>query len=383
MSRTRTIILKGGFSLIELLVVVMIIGVLIALILPALAASREASRRAQCANNLRQIGIALLSYESAHGSFPLGGIARLVGTAPELNGWTNSDGLGFTNGLSWRALILPQLDQNPLFNNFNFGVPVDGGAPDKGAGFTFWMTSLAVFVCPSDSGHEDGFRSSNADDSNFGQWPQGGTPPIDPATGSSASQAAVKSYDGSFGDNYSVTTLLASSPWETPCGAELPRGQTRIGWPGFWGTTYGCDEAAGRNQGGTLRGIFDYRTGQFTRLRSVTDGTSSTIIVGEGLSAQRADSTLWDANSATAGTAIPMNLLTDRAPCSDGIMWTTLDVGCRFSFASAGFKSEHPGGVNFLFCDGSVRFVKETIARSTYAALGSKAGGEALTAESF
>src|SRR5206468_12274352 len=140
----------------------------------------------------------------------------------------------------------------------------------------------------------------------------------------------VKSYDGSFGDNYSMTTLVASSPWETPCGVDLPPGQTRIGWPGFWGTTYGCNAAAGRDNGGKLRGIFDYRTGQTTRLGEVTDGTSSTIIVGEGLSAQRADNTLWDASSASAGTAIPMNLLTDRAPCTDGLMWDSLDIGCRF-----------------------------------------------------
>jgi hypothetical protein len=74
----------------------------------------------------------------------------------------------------------------------------------------------------------------------------------------------------------------------------------------------------------------------------ITDGTSSTIVVGEGLSAQRADNTLWDANSATAGTAIPMNLSTGRAPCADGLMGQSIDIGCRFSYAFAGFKSEHP-----------------------------------------
>jgi prepilin-type N-terminal cleavage/methylation domain-containing protein/prepilin-type processing-associated H-X9-DG protein len=374
--------LKQGFTLIELLVVVMIIGVLIALLLPALAASRESSRRAQCANNLKQIGIALSSYESAHGSFPPGGINRLIKNAPEINGWTNGDGLGYANGVAWRALILPQLDQFPIYNMINFTVPSDAGGPDKGAGFTLWRTSLSVFLCPSDSGHEDGFRASNTADGAFGQWPQG-EPPIDPPTGASIEQVPVKSYDGSFGDNYSMTTLVASSPWETPCGVDLPPGQTRIGWPGFWGTTYGCSEAAGRDNGGKLRGIFDYRTGQMTRLGEITDGTSATIIVGEGLSAQRADNTLWDANSAAAGTAIPMNLLTDRAPCTDGRTWGSLDVGCRFSWAFAGFKSEHPGGVNFLFCDGSVRFLKDSIARTTYAALGSKAGGETISADAY
>ena len=371
---------RRGFTLIELLVVVLIIGVLIALLLPALAASREASRRGQCLNNLKQIGIALSSYENAHGSYPPGGVNRLIKGAPELNGWTNQDGLGYANSLAWRALILPQLDQAPLYNAINFSVPVNGGAPDKGAGFTIWRTSLAVFLCPSDSGHEDGFRASGGAD---GQYPQGG-PPIDPTTGTGADEVPVASYVGSFGDNYIMATLVASSPWETPCGVDLPPGQTRIGWPGFWGSTYGCGgEAAGRDQGGKLRGIFDRRTGQITRLSEITDGTAATILVSETLSAQRADINLWDANAATGGTTVPMNLQTDRAPCTDGLTWRSLDVGCRFCDAHGGFKSEHPGGVNFLFCDGSVRFLKESIARTTYAALGSKAGGETISADAY
>jgi prepilin-type processing-associated H-X9-DG protein/prepilin-type N-terminal cleavage/methylation domain-containing protein len=373
---------RPGITLIELLVVVLIIGVLITLLLPALSSSREASRRAQCTNNLKQIGIALSSYESAHGSYPPGGVNRLIKNAHEFNGWGNQDGLGYANSLAWRALILPQLDQSPLYNAINFNVPVDSGGPDKAAGFTIWTTSLAAYLCPSDSGHEDGFRPSRTADANFGQGSQA-DPPIDPATGTSAVVTPVKSYDGSFGDNYSMATLIASSPWETPCGVDLPPGQIRIGWPGFWGTTYGCTELGGRDNGGRLRGIFDYRTGQITRMREITDGTTATIIVGEGLSAQRGDNNLWDANSATAGTAIPMNLLTERAPCTDGVIWTSLDVGCRFSYAFAGFKSEHPGGVNFLFCDGSVRFLKDSIARTTYAALGSKAGGETLSADAY
>jgi prepilin-type N-terminal cleavage/methylation domain-containing protein/prepilin-type processing-associated H-X9-DG protein len=373
--------MQRAFTLIELLVVVMIIAVLIALLLPAIQSTREANRRAQCANNLKQIGIALSSYESSNGSFPPGGVNRLLDKESEIFGWTNVDGLGYANALSWRALTLSQLDQSPLYNAINFSVPIVG--PDNGAGFTIWTVSLAVFLCPSDSGHEDGFRDSSAVDPTYGQWLPTGLQPNDPTTGSPAARTPVKSYDGSFGDNYSMTTQVASSPWETPCGVVLPPGETRIGWPGFWGTTYGCDANAGRNNGGTLRGIFDYRTGQITRIPDITDGTSATILVGEGLSAQRADSNLWDANSAAAGTAIPMNLSTDRAPCSDGLTWLSLDVRCRFSAAFAGFKSEHPGGVNFLFCDGSVRFLKESIARTTYAALGSKAGSETVSGDSF
>lgn len=373
---------KSGFTLIELLVVVFIIGVLIMLLLPAVSTSRDSSRRAQCANNLRQIGLALSTYESLHGAFPLGGVNRLIGATSERNGWTNEDGLGYANALSWRAQILPQLEQTSLYNQINLNVPIDGGGPDKGATFTLWTTSVATFLCPSDSGHEDGFRPSETADSAVGQSTPGG-PPIDPATGSGAERTPVSSYEGSFGDNYSMTTLTPSSPWETPCGADPPAGRSRIGWPGYWGSTYGCDLSLGRDQGGRLRGIFDPRTGQFTRMQDIRDGTSSTILVGEQLPAQRGDNNFWHTNGAAAGTAIPMNLRTERTVCTDGNLWSSLDVGCRFSPAAVGFKSDHPGGVNFLFCDGSVRFLRDSISPTTYAGLGSKAGGEVTSVDGY
>lgn len=379
--------IQRGFTLVELLVVVLIISVLVLLLLPALQVARESSRRTQCTNNLKQIGLGLLNYESAHKSFPLGGVQRLIGSTNEMNGWGNQDGLGFANCLNWRALTLPQLEQNTIYNSINFNLPVDSAGPSGGAAFiTIWKASISVFLCPSDSGHEDGFRASNAADPLNGQY---GflEPPTDPSTGTAAEVTAVSSYDASFGDNYSMTTLNATSPWETPCGAQTPPGQPHLGWPGFWGTTYGCDITLGRDQGGKLRGIFDYRTGQFTRLGDITDGTTNTILVGETLSAERADDTFWVANGSVAGTAIPMNLETDRAPCTDQFgtapRFGSLDIGCRFSYAAAGFKSEHPGGVNFLFCDGSVRFLKRSIARATYSSLGSKAGGEVIGADSY
>lgn len=379
--------IRRGFTLIEMLVVVMIISVLILLLLPAIQAARESSRRVQCLNNLKQIGLGLSNYESAHKSFPLGGVQRLIGSTPEINGWGNEDGFGYANCLTWRALMLPHLEQSALYNSINLYLPINSAGPNRGATFiTIWNITLSVFVCPSDSGNDDGFRPSNTADAVNGQY---GflDPPTDPATGSSAAVTPISSYDASFGDNYSMTTLNPSSPWETPCGAETPEGQPHIGWPGFWGTTYGCDITLGRGQGGKLRGVFDYRTGQITQLGDISDGTSNTIMVGETLAAQRGDNNFWVANGSVAGTAIPMNRLTERAPCTDqeGRLpsFGSLDIGCRFSYAAAGFKSEHPGGVNFLFCDGSVRFIKESIARPTYAALGSKAGAEVIGADSY
>ncbi|MHC5544161.1 DUF1559 family PulG-like putative transporter, partial [Singulisphaera rosea] len=234
-----------------------------------------------------------------------------------------------------------------------------------------------------DVGHDGGFRPSQTADTFNGQYAIA-PPPIDPVTGTPLRSTPVASYLGSFGDNYAMLTLNGSSPWETPCGEDGRPDRTRIGWPGYWGTTFGCDVSLGRDQGGRLRGIFDVRTGQTVRLASISDGTSATILVGEGLSAERADNNLWECNGATAGTTIPINHPTKGADCAgDPPFFGIMNLGCRFSNAATGFKSGHPGGANFLFCDGSVRFVKESIAPTVYAAVGSRSGGEVVGSDAY
>ena len=127
---------RRAFTLIELLVVIAIIAVLIALLLPAVQAAREAARRSQCVNNLKQMGLALHNYHDAVLVFPPGYIAA----GPYIDGETDA-----SPGWSWASMILPQLDQSPLYSSINFWLPVQ--AP---ANTTATQTSLNVFLCPSD-----------------------------------------------------------------------------------------------------------------------------------------------------------------------------------------------------------------------------------------
>ena len=127
---------RRGFTLIELLVVIAIIAVLIALLLPAVQAAREAARRAQCVNNLKQIGLAMHNYNSTFDVIPPGGVVVLA------NPWANN-----SNMLSWRTLILPQMEQNNLYNSVNVNINAWGGY-DTGAMYTAWVTVALVMALP-------------------------------------------------------------------------------------------------------------------------------------------------------------------------------------------------------------------------------------------
>ena len=126
--------------------------------------------------------------------------------------------------------------------------------------------------------------------------------------------------------------------------------------------------------------MFDVNNGQTVRLASVTDGTSNTIAAGEVLPAQRADNNVWEWNSGGYGTTVPINY-----PCTVELYvsagWGSSNWASRCAYTNTGFKSKHPGGANFVFVDGSVHFLKQTIAMTTYCALGSRAGGEVISAD--
>jgi len=173
-----------------------------------------------------------------------------------------------------------------------------------------------------------------------------------------------------------------------PYGASPAPGQPRIGWNGYWGTSFGLP--GGFTLGsGTMRGYFDYRsTAKPPNIASITDGTSNTILAGEVMPSAAADSNFWYFNGGYAGTTVPLGWNANTYPaaaanCLNQWQNSTAPNGCRYSAAGKGFVSLHPGGSNILFGDGSVRFLKNSINLITYCALGSRAGGEVVSSDAY
>jgi prepilin-type processing-associated H-X9-DG protein len=300
------------------------------------------------------------------------------------------------------------MEGGTLYNAINVNLPAYGAmttnmdsggtmAADPGAMYTAWVTVPSSWLCPSDGKNSDrgpGLRAQECSltdpggGSATGNCPTGSAP-INPGTGLPAGVCPVSNYAGSFGDNYCGGTLMGGLPWETFPGTNLPPGAVRIGWPGYWGTNTNNDYPNTGNQGGgQLRGYFDYSTDQVASIDSSTDGTSNTIIVGEVLPYRANDSNFYGFNGATAGCTVPLGWNSNTVPplapnCPFNWQAPNTPLGCRFSASAKGFVSEHPGGANLLFADGSVHFLKNTISLITYAALGSRNGGEVISSGAY
>jgi prepilin-type N-terminal cleavage/methylation domain-containing protein/prepilin-type processing-associated H-X9-DG protein len=377
---TRCDLQKRGFTLIELLVVIAIIAVLIALLLPAVQAAREAARRAQCTNNMKQIGLASHNYLDTQGVFPPGAISTSTGA-----GWS-------TNFFTWAVLILPQLEGGTTYNALNVFIGVGNFNIDGGEAFTSYLGVPKVFICPSDADNDNGTRPWNGNYNTvpypnaMGQapaWP----PPINPFTKQQLQIVPVIDYAMSWGDNYAGGPLdNGHLPWERPWPpTNLVPGQPRIGYYGYWGTKW---MPFSPNTGGTLRGFADYSTMQVVTIASVTDGTSNSILVGEVRPVADANNAFWTSTGSASGTTVPLGWDANSWPAADPICngaWqsATAPLGCRYASSAKGFSSYHPGGANMLFADGSVHFLKKSINLVTYNALGSRNGGEVISSDAY
>lgn len=339
---------RRGFTLIELLVVISIIGVLIALLLPAVQAAREAARRSQCTNNLKQIGLALHNYETAQGVFPPGYVSSINGsvTDPCDQDAENSGSIDLGTGWGWASMILPQMEQSTVFNSINFNLSLDYAANDTAS-----HVVLASHLCPSDSGPD--------------MVPVLADPP-DPANPGTYTGSAI------------VDTV------------------SRGNYVGMWGLgeiCAGSGPTSAPNVGsiGSPLGIFNRNSR--TRIADILDGTSSTIAVGER--SHNLSYVTWTGRSINGwlGKTGPIEGGTDQFNPSPEECWTQilgpagLEDGNRTINQDEAhvedYWSRHPGGANFLFADGSVHFLKTSINPIPWRALATKAQSEVLSASDY
>jgi prepilin-type N-terminal cleavage/methylation domain-containing protein len=313
---------RRGFTLIELLVVIAIIAILIGLLLPAVQKAREAASRAQCANNLKQLALAVHDYLSANGKFPPDSIYSYDPAGPN---W------------SWLAHILPEIEQTNLYTQANIG-----GSPPNNIDQSLPQiaTRVKTFLCPSDP---NAFSGPVSHPSNFDMF----DPVLGPLT------YEVTCYRANIGSNWGGRPPGSALWWGTDpqwCNPD-PNNPNPA-------TTY--DGCANGN------GVIWENNNPLTIL-NVTDGSSNTFMIGEAMTEKDYQNSWCHMDNAIATCSYPPNAknpLTGKDYPPD--QWWN-----RYAFTSA-----HPGGVQFAMTDGSVQFITDSISLPLFRALGTRAVGE-------
>jgi prepilin-type processing-associated H-X9-DG protein/prepilin-type N-terminal cleavage/methylation domain-containing protein len=358
--------LRVGFTLIELLVVIAIIAVLIALLLPAVQAAREAARRAQCINNLKQIGLAMHNYHSTYNSFPMG-------VSASNNTWNANNGcsaLVTWNGWSCQALMLPYLEATPVFNaiNFAFDPLVCNSQNFQNTAF---LTSIPAFLCPSDpwSGKKLGFLNNYC--------------------GSIGTTIGlVQNYGGNSSGTFAYQVTYGLSDITDGSSNTIAFGESLVGnsnngspkYPGngVAGNCYAWIYDASSNPTQTLATLQQCTT-EFTQA-----STSSSPFGGNpNIGTNRGYHWGWGSEAMTLiNTIVP--------PSAQQYPWNACRSGCGgcgsydMDHAEiANVTSAHPGGANVTFADGHVQFIKSSVSIKTWWQLGTRMNGDIVSSDSY
>ncbi len=303
-----------GFTLIELLVVIAIIGILIALLLPAVQAAREAARRAQCTNNLKQIMLAVLNYENQNKCFPICFAHYNEGGA---------DG----SGMSWMTGILPFIEAKALYDSLDYRGSVEAGLGVKRSGnLEFIKQFPPPYYCPSDG---------KGQKLQMNVWRLEGIP------------FAATNYAGVLGPHNGGNGSLFGG---------LPDCHNYL--------TYKIAECTGC--------FWRHSWMAPVTIGSIRDGTSNTLAVGEVVPEYNSFLAWALGNGVVRHSNAPLNYVKSPFNPSDPLPVTFND------WPNHSFVSRHPGGVHFVFADGHVSFLSESIDRTVYWALGTRDGGEVI-----
>jgi prepilin-type N-terminal cleavage/methylation domain-containing protein/prepilin-type processing-associated H-X9-DG protein len=346
-----------GFTLIELLVVIAIIAVLIALLLPAVQSAREAARRAQCVNNLKQLGLAAANYESGVTSYPY------------------ADGPWWTEW-SAHSMLLAYMEQQPLYNAVNFAsTRLSGGNPlmhDGITNSTAEYTALAAFLCPSDPSRLSSPYGPNNYMANAGSAPNvfyGGDG--DGSDGTNSPMAGPFIFTGT--DNGQIGTCVRIAA--VTDGLSNTAGfSERVKAIGNWQTSAPFDSG---KPTASISTLFVLPAGQETtpqvwyKLCIATPPTPD----------PQGNDQAFDIDNDISGASWSAGLTLDTRYCH---VMPPNTWGCRGGVEMSHVaSSRHPGVVNVGFLDGSVRTVKSTVNLSTWWALGTRSGGEVVSSDAY
>ena len=299
---------KQGFTLIELLVVIAIIAILIALLLPAVQQAREAARRSQCKNNMKQFGLAMHNYNDAHGTFPPGYITKTPCSSSAVWSACNQGELGI---YGWGTFVLPYIDQAPLYNLLNAGSTTLDQNLANATVRQALQQPMAVFLCPSDPGPNLNDYVSSSNNYNFTV-----------TDGTTSYQIARSDY------------VMVANAWDSTTPPVYP--------------AHGIGFA-----------------NSSIRFRDITDGSSNTILVGERAYVYKSNNKVGGANaigfSASNNTQSSSYARKGNGIAVIGLTYNGINAIAGAEHDVRGFSSNHVGGAHFVFCDGSVHFLSENI----------------------